>query len=209
MPLPSFPGLPESTSIPPGWSNGKTRAFGAWYGGSTPPPGTRSRGRVLSRRFGTTGSHPLGCGANEGRVVPVATVETAPAGFVRQDGKDGEEQRGGHSCSRDQGHLRCRHQRQSWLTLRVGASMGKVLDRWHRTYKDGATASQDVHQRTGGRSRRPGRRALPSRVPTEIVLGTSDRRDPPLSLLVRRLACSVQAEEQDACASESYQIALE
>ena len=40
---PELPGLPESTPIPPGWSNGKTRAFGAWYGGSTPPPGTDRR----------------------------------------------------------------------------------------------------------------------------------------------------------------------
>jgi hypothetical protein len=41
--------LRESILIHPGSSNGKTRAFGAWYGGSTPPPGTR-RERAVGLR---------------------------------------------------------------------------------------------------------------------------------------------------------------
>jgi MFS family permease len=62
-----------------------------------------------------------------------------------------------------------------------------LANRWRsQTYKGGATASQEVHPRTGGRSRRPAdalcRPAFP---PTRIVLGTSDRRDSRITFLVR------------------------
>ena len=54
---------------PPGWSNGKTRAFGAWYGGSTPPPGTdrRSLGRAAVQL-------ELGCAPERDRIHEPAPI---------------------------------------------------------------------------------------------------------------------------------------